>query len=1219
VDPENQRNLVWRKVGRTRIEIQMPSTTGEARSLRQNKEQAIENVLALNISRGETEAALQMPADQRPAAFDDLLANLQSRAAELEKEDSDKAKQAAARLRALREKRQGLLNALSAARDTAAADQTAEAAKQYDDKLRELLATNLEPSRLRDVLGLEKDRDQQLAGLKFQFDAYAHAIDQADVAYGAWAGIRGLIDDPEDLKRLLRGAGVLEFRILAERDPTNPTGRLESRVAELTVPVTEYLDQLEQRGPRRKQGRPYQWFKVEDPADFLNIPADADIDRAIQEQGRYVMGKYAGEYYILAYDIPSSDPRCFTLLKGGDKDTSRAWKLKSAYVGRDYNTGRQVVYFNLDAAGGELFGKLTGANLKKPLGIFLDGACMSAPYIQSQIFHSGQITGNFSAQELDFLVKTLEAGSLPARLKEPPLSERSIGSSLGETNLQRGLRSAVIASIAVAAFMLVYYLLGGLIANVALALNLLYVLAFMATLEATFTLPGIAGLVLTVGMAVDANVLIFERMREELRRGSSLRMAIKNGYDRAFVTIFDSNVTTVITCVILYYSGNEELKGFALVLALGLIINMFTSLWVTRWILAALVQGGIIKSMPMLKLIGVPNIPWIQLRRVFWPISVVLVFGSLALFFYENRVNKANIYDIELIGGTAVTVQLRPGVQISDEELRRKVTGQEQDSASGWLRHVAESIPGLDVRPGQVGGTFLVHSPELTAPQLEMVVMTRVAQDIEPAGKGLRALDPHTLEVTVRSDRNYDLAKFKSALADCASYLHQAAGFMASARVQSDKQSAGLFDISTTETNQEVLRQAIVQVMKDDLQVQLPINYTPRKDAVRAPDGFYALTGGETTGGALRLRDVIGGEAMADIDRFRGGVGLVFDNLTPAETSANIRERLAGTRLLPEFEQYEYRDFEIVPLATMPEDAGLPVDQRRMTSFALLVADEHVVFDDNPELWESALAKPEMDKAQAALSQRKTLTKVTQFAPQVAADYAVRAIMAMLLALVMIVIYVAVRFGDMNFGLAAIVALVHDVAVTVGAIAISSYLARILTGWNFLLITDFKIDLAMVGAFLTIVGFSINDTIVIFDRIRENRGKLKQVNERMIDASINQTLSRTILTSFTVILALLIMYIFGGPGIHGFCFAMLVGCISGTYSTLAIATPLVLRPNVLKWVVYALVGAALLGLTQITPRPELQVILWIVLIGFLAYVGFRELRGTSGAGRLARA
>ncbi len=1210
VDPNSQRNLVWRPVGNTRIEIQMPASTGKVREVRKASDDAIAQLLELNVpSRSVINATLQStPAEERTAALTAFNKGVESRNS-LFAELAD-AYENYRKIRAGEVEPEGDENEVSAF-------------NKYDQALTNVLNTSLSRARLVDVLDLGKGdkREEQFAKLKVRFPPYAAGLDDVIEKYDLWAKSRSLLEDPEDLKRLLRGAGVLEYRIMAKRNQSNPS-RLEATEAAYALPLDDFVQQLQERGPRPKPGQPYQWFKLQDPVGFIKATDMEDFRNRFRGYTTVVIEEYADDYYALAYAVPD-----YTLLASSE----RKWKLTSARATRDFNTGKPIVQFELDPPGGDLFGDLTGRNVNKQLGMFLDNECMSSANIMSRIGRSGIIQGEFSQADVVYLVNTLEAGSLPARLKEPPLSERSIGSSLGQTNRSLGLKAAVGGLIVVAVFMLVYYLLCGLVANVALIMNVIFVLGAMAVLQATFTLPGIAGLILTLGMAVDANVLILERIREETRRGASLKMAIKNGYEKAFSTILDANVTTLITCVILGYAGSEEVKGFAIVLGLGVVFSMFTALFVTRIIFAALVQSGMVKSLPMLRLIGVPDVQWIGLRRIFWPVSVILVGSGAALFAFEHRNHKSNIYDIEFLGGTAVTIELQDGVTKSDEDVRMQINGQgpadaDPNSAAGWLRFAADDIQSFEITKGTQAGVFEIRSQNLNAQQLEMVVKAGLTDDLEPAARGgVERIDSHAIRIAMKLDLQYDIAKLEEGLARSETYLKQAAAKLAGARVvvawdsvEDRSEDPDTFDINTTETNKELVRQSIIAAMGSELKIQNPIEYVVRTDLRSAPQGYYPIHREDISPTELRLAHIIGGETLAAVDGFHGGVAIVFDELRPPQTEAELIDRLHSARLLPEFEQFAYRPFKIVGLETASEDSGLPAEQRRLSSIALLVTDENLVYEDDPVLWETDLASKELNHAKAALSSQKTLQKVNQFAPQIASQMTQQAIMAILLAMVAIVLYVWIRFGSMHFGLAAIVALVHDVTFSLGCVAISYYVFRAF-GENILLIHDFKIDLPMVAALLTIVGYSLNDTIVVFDRIRENRGKMKEVTPQMVNASINQTLSRTVLTSTTTMLAVVVMYIWGGSGIHGFSFAMIIGVVVGTYSSVAIATPLLLHPNLLKWIINAIIAVVLVGLAWSMQQAETQILFWILAGLFGLAVLWNEIkRGGLGRPGLAR-
>lgn len=254
-------------------------------------------------------------------------------------------------------------------------------------------------------------------------------------------------------------------------------------------------------------------------------------------------------------------------------------ELETASAGLDQN-GRPAVNFQLNATGGRKFGRVTGANIGRPFAIVLDGKVVSAPVIQAQIFTNGQITGNFSIEETNELSLILRAGALPAPLIV--LEERSVGPGLGADSVAAGQIAVIVGFLLVMVYMVLSYGLFGIIADIALVGNVVLIIAALSALQATLTLPGIAGIVLTIGMAVDANVLIFERIKEELRQGRKVRAAIDAGYSRAISTIMDANVTTLLAALFLYIFGSGPIKGFAVTLSLGIVTSMFTAILLAR-------------------------------------------------------------------------------------------------------------------------------------------------------------------------------------------------------------------------------------------------------------------------------------------------------------------------------------------------------------------------------------------------------------------------------------------------------------------------------------------------------------------------------------------------------------------------------------------------------------------------------------------------------------
>ena len=299
--------------------------------------------------------------------------------------------------------------------------------------------------------------------------------------------------------------------------------------------------------------------------------------------------------------LPEGDQILFE--RGVDKDTGREYRVPYLVKKRVMLTGDVLsdarvsigqfndpyVSIEFDAKGGREFERITGDNVKKRMAVVLDNTIYSAPVIQDRITGGrAQITGTFSMQEANDLAIVLRAGALPAPLKI--IQDLTVGPSLGKDSIEKGVQATLFAGAMVAVFMIVYYRMSGVIADFALVLNLLCLIGALSALNATLTLPGIAGIVLTIGMGVDSNVLIFERIREELRLGKAVRLAVDGGYEKALLTIVDSHVTTLITGVALFLFGTGPIKGFAVTLCLGIGINLFTALIGTKVIFDLLNQ-----------------------------------------------------------------------------------------------------------------------------------------------------------------------------------------------------------------------------------------------------------------------------------------------------------------------------------------------------------------------------------------------------------------------------------------------------------------------------------------------------------------------------------------------------------------------------------------------------------------------------------------------------
>ena len=299
----------------------------------------------------------------------------------------------------------------------------------------------------------------------------------------------------------------------------------------------------------------------------ITMTAEEALDRGRTPPGSVLLpdDKEEGRFYVVEKRV---------MVSGELLDTAQA--------SFDQNN-RPAVSFTLNATGAKRFGRVTGANIGRPFAIVLDGKVVSAPTIQSQIFGNGQITGTFTVAETNELALILRAGALPAPLIV--MEERSIGPGLGADSVAAGQIAALVGLALVIVYMIASYGLFGLLANIALAVNVILILGALSAIQATLTLPGIAGIVLTMGMAVDANVLVFERIREELRRGRSVMAAIEGGYSRAISTIVDSNLTTLFAALFLYIFGSGPIKGFAVTLSIGIATSLFTAVMVTRMLI----------------------------------------------------------------------------------------------------------------------------------------------------------------------------------------------------------------------------------------------------------------------------------------------------------------------------------------------------------------------------------------------------------------------------------------------------------------------------------------------------------------------------------------------------------------------------------------------------------------------------------------------------------
>ncbi len=572
-----------------------------------------------------------------------------------------------------------------------------------------------------------------------------------------------------------------------------------------------------------------------------------------------------------------------TVALGGDA-------VKDAHVDFDRTGMQPQISLAFNDKGSKDFGDLTTAHVSERLAIVLDDEVLSAPNIREPILTgTAEITGDFKFEEASLLSLALRTGSLPVPMHVE--EERTIGPLLGKDSIEAGIKATVLGGILIVVFMSVYYFIGGLIASFALAINLLMILGIMGLInilmpdsQVTLTLPGIAGIILTLGMAVDANVLINERIREEIENGRPLLAAVNTGYARAWSAILDSHVTSLIAGFMLFQFGSGPIKGFAVTLCTGLLASLFTSIFITRVLFSFLLEKRIITSLPMMHVFTKPNFDFLRTKYVCFGISLALLVYGMFNFFHKQE----SAYGIDFAGG-----------QIQEFKFAKPVSADH-----------------------------------------------------------LRAI-------------------FK----------------------------------------EEKLGHAVIQTFAN----------APDTVMIRTPEDSHN------------------------------------------QVSAIFKQRMADNA------------FEVL--------------------------------------------------------------RIEKVGPVVGKALRTKAMCAIIFALLGMLIYVGFRFKHFDFAAATVVAIFHDVLITLGL--------AVLMGR--------QVDLLVVTALMTVAGYSINDSIIIYDRVRENvpKARNKTLSE-IINDSINQTLGRTVLTTFVTMLSVLALYFVGGEVINTFALVLMMGIIFGTYSTVYIVSPLFL-------------------------------------------------------------
>ena len=711
-------------------------------------------------------------------------------------------------------------------------------------------------------------------------------------------------DKREEAEEMITSVGFLEFRMLHER------------THELTRKIMN-------------QGKAPDGYKIVNISGQPYYIPDGSIKPEDHDDAyRKKLGQFeipGPGYEFMLEETEANDQTVYRPAFVNKHPVLRSRDLKNSRL-QQGNLGQQAVGLDFTAKGTKRFADVTekysrGGPLnpdgERFLGIVVDGTLYSAPRINEPIYGgSAQITGSFDIAEAKRLVSVLRSGALPTRVKI--VEKRYVAPSLGKDSIESGIKSILIGGICVVIFMAGYYLLCGFVADIALVLNMLLLplgmiaaTGFMsigkgissdAIALPVLTLPGVAGILLTIGMAVDANVLIFERIREEINSGKKLWAAITAGYDRAFVTIMDANITTLLVGVILFVFGSGPIRGFAVTLCGGILISMFTALVVTKLIFGLIASKTSLKTLKMFSIVKKTSIDFVSMRGWAGILSGSVIVISCGMLVINAVKSPGQVFGVDFTGGGSTT--------------------------------------------------FSFEKSEGDVP----VSMADLRKTLEAAG----VVNP---------------------------------------MIQYQKE----LDSSVTTS----------------LQVKTGV-------------------------------DKVNDEKQSDIVK----------------------------RILPE--KFPAAGFKIA----QEDEVGA----------------------------------------------------------QIGAELKKSAVWAIIWALVGIIIYISWRF-EFGFALGAIVALAHDVLVTLGIFSFSGHL----------------ISLPIVAALLTIVGYSVNDTIVVFDRIREDlKLNKKQSFKDICNLSINQTLSRTLLTSFTTLITVVMLLVFGGGAIFDFALALCIGVLVGTYSSIFVATPIVL-------------------------------------------------------------
>ena len=905
---------------------------------------------------------------------------------------------------------------------------------------------------------------------------------------------------------------------LDERGLTEPTvTRLSNGDAQVVIPGGTKADAARTRRVLESSGRlefreVLQPFRTARPDGRENGREAHSIETSLGKPDSLVIAKGNGMYV----PAPNSDiylGRGELLLaeepRRGDQPTTFYRLAKPSLVGKDVKDAHREVHEGKDAVGiqftssggakNEEFTRSVKARGDARQGtgfmaIVFDNVVKSAPIIQSASGSSCVITGQFTPDQIEDLRSTLRGGSLS--VTPEVLSERVVGATLGEETIRKGLLAMAVSFFAIVIFMQFYY--GrrlGTVANLCLVATTFVIWAILSVFGATVTLPGLAGLVLTIGMAVDTNILIFERIREELREQKGMKAAIEAGYDRAFLTIVDAHLTTLITAFILYWIGSGPVKGFGLTLIIGILVNLFSGVFIGRMLTDWFC--GKVESVKMASWVPELNLPYVEWRRVGYAFSIITGLLGILWFSFGHVITKRSFesnFDIDFTGGNMVQV-------IFQEEMAPERIDQAVNAA-----HAADPTNLALIDPAELRKQpYFAEFGAASSSSRQWVFRSR--------DEGGSVLEKQSNKL------NNDRAAIQRKIDD----------------LRGEKpDEAAARKLESTELEP-------LKVEIDKLRIQI----ANRTEAFKSQLS-KAFAGSISADGADVLQATWNDRTLS----------LRLATLGPASATAadEIAQRLKKRNSL--------EDVRVTPVAGISafdtvitwksllaaKDSFEAVDGASARLYDLFKAEGVSEGDRNARA--TMAAELYNDLVNVAASQKVTVARPfpssEHFSGQVADQMKWQALAAILLSLLAIMAYVASRF-EFRFGIGAVLSLFHDVVLTVGILSVMGV----------------RIDLTVIAALLTIIGFSINDTIVTFDRIRElmraNAGKPVPLDmAHMINLGIAQTMPRTALTTGTVFLTVLVLALFGGEALHAFALTLSIGILSGTYSSIFVAAPLLL-------------------------------------------------------------